>query len=1479
MDTVGKLKELWKDKYSSDIPDDFVARLDCEFSKGKNEPEAEDRLNKSLTFLMNDSNEKIADLNRRLKQEEYFIELLSQAIDNQVLTGMAHFKDKKLDVNVSSLYSHVKKPKKIINSDTEDTSFMKNMCKDTPPALPKRIEPENNYEDISAVEKVDSGMDNVNNKPTVKFRGSVRDKIKMFDRSDSSSGEDAKSQSEGDYARLPSPPTVSPKPSPSSLRRLHREEYEEICLPTVSPSLCNNIQAPGEPAIPKNMQSSEHGDISLKSEVDNCSSSKQEEDSQALKSSHYKTEKKTAPPVPHKRSKLSEFHSSDVNQLKQTDNLTPRYSDSEPHTATPRKYSNNTQEHNANDKVQIKVHPRMVIDMSGDDEGDYCAITPSKYPQKDGKHVTRVLVASDKKGQSNNINRSDRELSKSHENLHITVKELAVSQKEFRSHENIAQSGYAQVEFSTFKPATAKSSSEESMKKLFGKKTKDHGKNFIDRLSPKGSDEEIKGHSSQSLSQNNSDEECISGGTILIDFSKMQLTAEDLQVESKSPEYSEEDIDKDDIVEEQRTLDGDTNRKRNVPDYEKWNFQSLLTKPGVSVAENVSDDDEIIYDNVPDKQEPVSGQSDDSGVCEAISNAEDAAQHTSFDDDDVIEDPTLRSNSGRATTSVISRTSTASCVTVDGDHVFLHRSNSVDGYLDSPICEEPRSESYFSMDDNVDKGEQDELEETLKPDTGLQYGSAQLRMRHLVVKGILESEKSYLHVIDQLVKAKMFLQSLSIKPSHLIAPEDVTTIFYKMDEFYTIHKTFVSELEAKVKNWSDDQQIAEAVKKLVVYFKGYEEYVHNYQKALETIRKYQRNEEARTLLEEQMENFKGESLKLEDVLLKPVQRIQTNHLVLYDLIKHTPESHPDYLVLQKALKLSEENLRVYNSAFHGLSTSQEGRQLVKSGFMVEVSKDKKGTRHLRYVFLFTDILICTKHKGGAKMRDVSFKFVWSLPLHSLQMHIREGSVKYELKESLEELKFKIGNLKVELREEMLRADINKEKHFSLTQKKAVRNVEKLKKKIQEQEASLVEGLPRLPLNLTVERFAPRTFLFPTDYEREEWREAIESQRVKCQPLPPVQLSTHDCEQLINATKLHTPVNGIGTVLLKKDEEMLTGSLNVTIHKMQGLTRDKCDVYCCLEMDSYGHFYKKAQTRTCRYEADVSWNQDFELDLDGSQTLRILCYQAMGPDEGDVIIAKCALELSLSWLNSKFNEKTISMNDVSLTISIRHTPASKTLKRTHSKQRNGIFGVKIANVTRRENKTVPSIVTICIEHVEKRGLDEIGIYRVSGVTSDIQQCKKLFDKNPVAANNFAEEADIHTITGVLKLYFRELPEPLFTDSCYQSFVQTNQLQNEETKEKCMLELLHGLPDANYYTIVCMLEHLVRVAKRSAENKMSLSNLATIFGPTLMHPAVKETDIDPMVQMARAAKDAGMQTEIIYYFLKLANSGKNLRRSAS
>lgn len=77
-----------------------------------------------------------------------------------------------------------------------------------------------------------------------------------------------------------------------------------------------------------------------------------------------------------------------------------------------------------------------------------------------------------------------------------------------------------------------------------------------------------------------------------------------------------------------------------------------------------------------------------------------------------------------------------------------------------------------------------------------------------------------------------------------------------------------------------------------------------------------------------------------------------------------------------------------------------------------------------------------------------------------------------------------------------------------------------------------------------------------------------------------------------------------------------------------------DVYCCLEMDSYGHFYKKAQTRISQCRADALWNEDFELDLDGSQTLRILCFKKQPGHDEDVIVGKCALEVSFLCILSR-----------------------------------------------------------------------------------------------------------------------------------------------------------------------------------------------------------------------------------------------------
>lgn len=40
--------------------------------------------------------------------------------------------------------------------------------------------------------------------------------------------------------------------------------------------------------------------------------------------------------------------------------------------------------------------------------------------------------------------------------------------------------------------------------------------------------------------------------------------------------------------------------------------------------------------------------------------------------------------------------------------------------------------------------------------------------------------------------------------------------------------------------------------------------------------------------------------------------------------------------------------------------------------------------------------------------------------------------------------------------------------------------------------------------------------------------------------------------------------------------------------------------------------------------------------------------------------------------------------------------------------------------------MPLIVRQCVEEIERRGMEEVGIYRVSGVATDIQGLKAAFD---------------------------------------------------------------------------------------------------------------------------------------------------------
>lgn len=91
--------------------------------------------------------------------------------------------------------------------------------------------------------------------------------------------------------------------------------------------------------------------------------------------------------------------------------------------------------------------------------------------------------------------------------------------------------------------------------------------------------------------------------------------------------------------------------------------------------------------------------------------------------------------------------------------------------------------------------------------------------------------------------------------------------------------------------------------------------------------------------------------------------------------------------------------------------------------------------------------------------------------------------------------------------------------------------------------------------------------------------------------------------------------------------------------------------------------------------------------------------------------------------------------------------------------------------------IPAVLVHCTSFIEEHGIVD-GIYRLSGITSNIQKLRLEFDAEKVP--NLTEEMymqDIHSVASVLKLYFRELPNPLLTYQLYDKFVQAVQSADE------------------------------------------------------------------------------------------------------
>ncbi|XP_070773012.1 active breakpoint cluster region-related protein isoform X2 [Enoplosus armatus] len=753
-----------------------------------------------------------------------------------------------------------------------------------------------------------------------------------------------------------------------------------------------------------------------------------------------------------------------------------------------------------------------------------------------------------------------------------------------------------------------------------------------------------------------------------------------------------------------------------------------------------------------------------------------------------------------------------------------------------------------------------------------------LEMKKLVLSGFLASEEIYINQLEALLLPMRPLKATATTSQPVLTIQQVETIFYKIQDIFEIHKEFYDALLPNIQQWDEKVTVGHLFQKLASQLGVYKAFVDNYKVALETAEKCS---QANGQFQKISENLKVKGPKdskdctttvsMEALLYKPIDRVTRSTLVLHDLLKHTPKDHPDFPLLQDALRISQNFLSSINEEIDPRRTAVttpkgEARQLVKDGFLVEVSESSRKVRH---VFLFTDLLLCAKMKKTSVGRHQQYECKWYIPLADLTFQTLDDSdscpsIQVLPEHEIEEMKIKIS---------VLKSEIQKEKKAPKGQSR----VERLRKKMNEQESWLLLHSPTIPFRIHNKHGKSYLFLLSSDYERSEWRESI--QKLQKKDLQSCVLSSVELQVLTSSCfKLRT-VHNIPVTSNKDDEETpgLYGFLHVIVHSAKGF-KESANLYCTLEVDSYGYFVSKAKTRVFRDTTEPQWNEEFEIELEGSQYLRILCYEKcydksmLNKDDNEIvdkIMGKGQVQLDPQTVQSKnWHMDVIEMNGIKVEFSMKFTSRDLSLKRTPSKKQSGVFGVKINVVTKRERSKVPYIVRQCIEEVEKRGIDEVGIYRISGVATDIQALKTAFDTNTKDILVMLSDMDINAIAGTLKLYFRELPEPLLTDRLYPAFMEGIALSDPAAKENCMMHLLRSLPDPNLMTFLTLLEHLKRVAEKEPINKMSLHNLATVFGPTLLRPSESEIAKGQHITSASDiwSHDVMAQVQVLLYYLQ-------------
>ncbi|XP_068422502.1 rho GTPase-activating protein 25 [Clinocottus analis] len=204
---------------------------------------------------------------------------------------------------------------------------------------------------------------------------------------------------------------------------------------------------------------------------------------------------------------------------------------------------------------------------------------------------------------------------------------------------------------------------------------------------------------------------------------------------------------------------------------------------------------------------------------------------------------------------------------------------------------------------------------------------------------------------------------------------------------------------------------------------------------------------------------------------------------------------------------------------------------------------------------------------------------------------------------------------------------------------------------------------------------------------------------------------------------------------------------------------------------------------------------------------------------------------------------------------------RTLRRVIGVPTSGVFGKGLMDTVTYEQRfglhTVPILVQKCVEFIKEHGLDEEGIFRLPGQDNAVKQFRDAFDAGE--RPSFPSDTDVHTVASLLKLYLRELPEPVVPWTQYQDFLDCTTLLDPNSSEgrETLEEQIALLPRINYNLLSYVCRFLFEVQLHSKVNKMNVENLATVMGINLLKPQIE----DPITVMKATPQIQKLMTVMI------------------